>query len=623
MSIQVFDGHTRKDGRHESICVDGMCFRFDRASVQGYRKRFRCCDPCCSARVLFNSVTDFKLVESHANCTFDHQRECRSRKRRDVAFNLLKQNMTEAPHQIVDRVAATMELTPAEKQALKMFVSRKRNELLGAQDVGCDDVVIPPSLKVTLAPQTADHPDNSFLLFDNGDDPTAPARIIVFASSDMRFKASLATELFADGTYRVVPRKFATLYTIHTLIDNVPYPIYFCLLENEREETFMALLDVIKHDLSSFGEGCVVHMDCQRSAMKAFQRTFDCNVKLCLFHVNQALWRVVVKNGLAEYYNNTNFPRLHAWVRRLMAFPFIKRERMVGCFESCFERMAVDPVFGVEALVRERFVAVVAYYKRFWLQEIGPAKICQYGERNRTNNHSEAFHRAVGRMVQIAHPQPLVMIRLLVQVEDDYRKKFDEQRRGKVIQRTNRRLDELNRLVENVMASHDDGLFESDIAYLSAVAKLYVEYGHITKTERRRNSLRFIRHSNALKRAVINALEEHNTFALEDDETSEEMLSSDADSFVETNYNSEILFDARSEQTASICNELDPSGGTSFRGAPHEVETRQCAKQTRRRSQVQKEARSKKPAKDVSGTPTRRRAKQKRLTLIQRMKMCK
>ena len=143
-----------------------------------------------------------------------------------MAFNLLKLNVTESPQQIVDRVSATMKLSTAEKLSLKMFVVRKRNELLGSKDVGSDNVVIPPSLRVTLTPPTADHPDNSFLLFDNGDDPTATARVLVFASSDIRFKASLATELFADGTYRVVPRTFATLYTIHTIIDDVPYPIY-------------------------------------------------------------------------------------------------------------------------------------------------------------------------------------------------------------------------------------------------------------------------------------------------------------------------------------------------------------------------------------------------------------
>ena len=59
----------------------------------------------------------------------------------------------------------------------------------------------------------------------------------------------------------------------------------------------MKLLNVIKPNLSSFGEGGVVHMDCQRSAMNAFQRTFHCEVRLSLFHMYQALWRVVVKTG--------------------------------------------------------------------------------------------------------------------------------------------------------------------------------------------------------------------------------------------------------------------------------------------------------------------------------------
>lgn len=178
-------------------------------------------------------------------------------------------------------------------------------------------------------------------------------------------------------------------------------------------------------------------------------------------------------------------------------------------------------------------------------------------------------------MVQIAHPQLFVMIRLLVRVEDDFRKKFAEQRLGKVVPRKNRRLDELNRLVEKAMTSHDDGLFASDIEYLGAIAKLYVEYGHLTKTERMRTSLKYIRHSNVLKKAVVRALEEQNTFALEDDETSEETLSIDGDGFIETNYCSEILFDARCEEASSICNEQSPSSEPSLGRTPCErTETR-------------------------------------------------
>ena len=128
--------------------------------------------------------------------------------------------------------------------------------------------IVHEHMMVTATPVSPDHPDNSFLLFDsNENEENAPSRVLIFASADMRFKASIATELFADGTYRVVPRGFATLYTIHSVIDGVPYPVFFCLTKDEREDTFVRVLSVVKPFLTKFDARCVVHTDCQRSAI--------------------------------------------------------------------------------------------------------------------------------------------------------------------------------------------------------------------------------------------------------------------------------------------------------------------------------------------------------------------
>ena len=132
----------------------------------------------------------------------------------------------------------------------------------------------------------------------------------------------------------------------------------------------MRVLNVIKEHLRQFDENGVVHTDCQKSAMNAFRRTFRCKVKVCLFHINQALWRFVSSVNLATAYNNTNKPRLHSWVRKLMAFPFMKAEKMAGCFHENFEVLAFDDKLGVEEEYRKQFQKVVSYYKRFWLQEV-------------------------------------------------------------------------------------------------------------------------------------------------------------------------------------------------------------------------------------------------------------
>ena len=201
MSITVFKSHAAK--KHDSIVVDGCCFRFYRANVRGYAKEFRCCDDKCSARVLFNSPEQFLVTGDHSACAFDHQRELRSRKRLAEAYEMLQKNLTAPSHKIIENVQMLLdeEMTAEEKRSLRVFIGRKRTELLGRQSTDANDLVIPDHLRVTATPISPEQPNNSFLLYDSNEhEPDAPSRFLIFASADMRFKASMATELFADRT---------------------------------------------------------------------------------------------------------------------------------------------------------------------------------------------------------------------------------------------------------------------------------------------------------------------------------------------------------------------------------------------------------------------------------------
>ena len=613
MSILVFQPNGAKS-KHGSIAVDGRCFRFNRANVRGYAQEFRCCDSKCPARVLFNSPDDFVVSGDHWACAFDHRRELRSRMRLTKAYEVLQQNLTDPIPKIIEKVQLLIddEMTAAERHALKTFISAKRIELLGRQSKDANELVVPDHLRVTSTPVSPEHPDNSFLLYDSNEhEQDAPSRILIFASADMRFKASMATELFADGTYRIVPHGFATLYTIHALVKGVPYPVFFCLTQEERRETFTRVLNVVKPYLTKFDESCVVHTDCQRSAIDAFKRTFGCKVKLCLFHINQALWRYVSKVGLAAGYNDTARPRLHAWIRRLMAFPFMKSERMTACFRECFETMAVDDVLGVEEEYRDKFREVVAYYRRFWLEEIGPELICQYDEANRTNNHAEAFHRGIGCAVQVAHPQTLVLIQLLVNVERDAMLRFDTQRSGKDVQPRDKRLDDLETSIVNTMKSFDEGLFRNDSEYLSAIAKLYVEYNHKIKTARLQNSTALVRRVAHVRDAVMKALDNQNLVVFGEAPT-DDAREDDEDErvFVEADFNTEIIFDATQlcEGQQVVVHDVECQVGQET-DVPMEICTEVVSEKRRHET---------KPAvsDDKTSTPVRRR----RRTLIQRMK---
>ena len=226
-----------------------------------------------------------------------------------------------------------------------------------------------------------------------------------------------------------------------------------------------------------------------------------------------------------------------------MAFPFTRRERMESCFHDCFEVMAMDDALGVEEEFCDKFREVVAYYRRFWLEEIGPEMICQWDEVNRTNNHAEAFHRGIASAVQVAHPQTLVLIQLLANLEREAMLRFDAQRSGKDVQPRDRRLDDLEASIANSMKSNADGLFRNDAEYLSAIAKSYVEYNHWIKAARFRNNTALIRRVGDVKDAVLKALDDQNLVVFGED-VSTDTAGEVERVFVDADFNSEILFDA-------------------------------------------------------------------------------
>ena len=254
-----------------------------------------------------------------------------------------------------------------------------------------------------------------------------------------------------------------------------------------------------------------------------------------------------------------------------MAFPFTKHERMATCFHDCFEVMAFDDALGVEPEFRELFRTIVVYYKRFWLDEIGPEMICQWDEANRTNNHSEAFHRGIGRAVQVAHPQTLVLVQLLVNIEEYSMLRFGEQRLGKSVKRKNKRFDELEKSLSSLMKSFDNGLFKNDVEYLSSVSKVYVEYNHILKEERVRHNTDILERVIGVKDAVMKALNEQNKVIVGDEQFASGS-NEEEQGFVDVDFKSEILFDSFAAPTGEERNAPVSLGPTfcAWSGVPLE-----------------------------------------------------
>ena len=155
----------------------------------------------------------------------------------------------------------------------------------------------------------------------------------------------------------------------------------------------------------SFNKDDVVRVDGQLAAINAFKDVFNCDVRICLFHQNQAVWKAVLRFGLAGAYNSISQPRLHIWIRRLLSLPFLPVDVISSEFERLFERDALSGSFSVEEQFKDNFRELVGYYKDFWMSRIPVVMWSQHASARRKSTFARgstaAFDRSLESRIQI------------------------------------------------------------------------------------------------------------------------------------------------------------------------------------------------------------------------------
>ena len=80
------------------------------------------------------------------------------------------------------------------------------------------------------------------------------------------------------------------------------------------------------------------------------------------------MWRAVARLGLAWAYNIREFPKLHVWVRLVLALPFLTDDVIVSDFSLLFERDTIDGEIHVYGCCDEACKRLFQYYKSFRLR---------------------------------------------------------------------------------------------------------------------------------------------------------------------------------------------------------------------------------------------------------------
>ena len=145
----------------------------------------------------------------------------------------------------------------------------------------------------------------------------------------------------ADDTFKSTPVLFAQVYVIHSLRgesnpleDDQLLPCLFVLLPNKTEVIYLRMWGQI-HDL------CIdshLIIDFEKAVINSFQRVWqNTNVKCCLFHLTQSIWRKVQTEGLQSNYNNDEGLTLN--IRYLPALVFVAPLDVREYFEAAIEHI--------------------------------------------------------------------------------------------------------------------------------------------------------------------------------------------------------------------------------------------------------------------------------------------
>lgn len=105
-------------------------------------------------------------------------------------------------------------------------------------------------------------------------------------------------------------------------------PAIYCLLPHKRKETYINFLNLLKAYASSKNFNLNLpnfRVDIEIGMINAIKNVFPyANIKLCLFHFTQSIFRAVQRFNLTNQYLNDE--RFKLLIRKLMALPLLSTD---------------------------------------------------------------------------------------------------------------------------------------------------------------------------------------------------------------------------------------------------------------------------------------------------------
>lgn len=224
----------------------------------------------------------------------------------------------------------------------------------------------------------------SFFVCEDGD----TEKILVFATKLSRKIIKKSGFYYGDGTFKVTPRPFYQLYTLHYDLNSNSkstniIPVVYALLPNKTQATYERLFRILNEKLGI--EITDFKSDYEIAQSNAVLSVFpNAKVTGCYRHYNTAIWKQSKKLKLTETKEGRNTTRLCA------IMPLVPATQIPEAW-----RNILDSAPGTQIMQRFQH-----YYENQWYPKLPPTMLSCAGQRHRTTNALEGWHRRLNILIE-------------------------------------------------------------------------------------------------------------------------------------------------------------------------------------------------------------------------------
>ena len=378
-----------KKGRGVNLIHRGYRYSKDKKSQTGVQY-WKCTTRNCSGRAHTTDTDQLLVIKLQPH---DHEPDQEAANAAKIKADLCEraaQNPTVPMKEIYNQYLGSADAPPAEDDLLEPQLRSCRSQMYRARRKNLPQLPATRS-DIELEGQWATTNDNQRFLLHKDDD------MIVLATDDNLEKLASAETVFMDGTFRVAPRQFTQLFSLHIIYLGFFIPVLYALLKDKSRDTYYSLFATVRRKMAE--QDLILNpptlmLDFESGVLPTLRQHFpNATVKGCNFHFTQAIWRRVQLLGLVTHYEDSVVRRI---VRSLMGLAFVPRLIVRQTFTT-IKAMNTTDLPAVEQLLD--------YFESTWINGTFPVSMWNmYKQELRTNNKVEGWHNSLNQAVRKSHP---------------------------------------------------------------------------------------------------------------------------------------------------------------------------------------------------------------------------